>query len=282
MVVAGKVNWAGLADTNVFANNERTQFGETGLVNNPILGAFVPYTSMGLGGVWAPSKKHTIALIGIQSEGDATTSGFDNFNGDYTVGGQYQFSPTIGDNLPGNYRIVAGYSNQDLPAFDIGPRQLIGQIVGEVPVAQKSDNYTLLLNFDQYLWVKESDPNAGRKHLPPVGIGIFGRAGWAPKDRNVIDQFYSFGIGGYGMIIPGRDNDQWGLGWAGTHISSDLRDSVGLFGIDLDTFEHAGEAFYNFQVTPAIHLTLNAQVIDSTAASVDTAYTLGSRLQIDF
>lgn len=282
MVVAGKVNWAGLADTNVFANNERTQFGETGLVNNPILGAFVPYTSMGLGGVWAPSKKHTIALIGIQSEGDATTSGFDNFNGDYTVGGQYQFSPTIGDNLPGNYRIVAGYSNQDLPAFDIGPRQLIGQIIGEVPVAQKSDNYTLLLNFDQYLWVKESDPNAGRKHLPPVGIGIFGRAGWAPKDRNVIDQFYSFGIGGYGMIIPGRDNDQWGLGWAGTHISSDLRDSVGLFGIDLDTFEHAGEAFYNFQVTPAIHLTLNAQVIDSTAASVDTAYTLGSRLQIDF
>jgi hypothetical protein len=267
----------------------------TGLVNNPILGAFIPYTSLGLGGVWVPSKKHAVALIGVQSEGDATTSGFDNFNGDYTLGGQYQFSPTLGGNLPGNYRIIAGYSNKDIPRFDIDPRQLIGEIIGAVPVAEESDNYAFLLNFDQYLWVKgaSSDaydkrldasqyPGVGRHHLPPVGIGIFGRAGWAPKDRNVIDQFYSFGIGGYGMIILGRDNDQWGVGWTGTHISSDLRDDVGLLGIDLDSFEHAVEAFYNFQVTPAAHLTLNAQVIDSTVDSVDTAYTLGTRLQVDF
>jgi carbohydrate-selective porin OprB len=151
-----------------------------------------------------------------------------------------------------------------------------------VPVAEKSNNYTFMINFDQYLWVKGGGPAAGRKHQPPVGIGIFGRAGWAPKDRNVIDQFYSFGIGGYGMLIPGRDNDQWGLGWAGTHISSDLRDDVGLLSIDLDSFEHAVEAFYNFQVTPATHLKLNAQVIDSPVKSLDTACTLGMRLQIDF
>jgi ATP/maltotriose-dependent transcriptional regulator MalT len=41
---------------------------------------------------------------------------------------------------------------------------------------------------------------------------------------------------GYGMIIPGRDNDQWGIGWSGTHISSDLRDDLDLLGIDLDSF----------------------------------------------
>jgi porin len=123
---------------------------------------------------------------------------------------------------------------------------------------------------------------AGRKGLPPVGIAIFGRAGWAPKDRNVIDQFYSFGIGGYGMLISGRDYDQWGIGWAGTHLSSDLRDDAAVLGVDLSSFEHGVEAFYNFQVTPAVHVTLNAQVIDSPAKSVDTAYTLGSRLQIEF
>ncbi len=39
----------------------------------------------------------------------------------------------------------------------------------------------------------------------PVGIGIFGHAGWSPKDRNAIDQFYSFGIGVYGMLIPERE-----------------------------------------------------------------------------
>lgn len=218
LVLAGKVDWAGLADNNLFANNERTQFIHTGLVNNPILGAFVPYTSLGLGGVWVPSKKHAVALIGV------------------------------------------------------------------VPVAEESDNYAFLLNFDQYLWVKGKsadayqerldaslNPGVGRQHLAPVGIGIFGRAGWAPKDRNVIDQFYSFGIGGYGILIPGRENDQWGVGWTGTHISNDLRDDVGLLGIDLDSFEHAVEAFYNFQVTPATHLTVNAQLIDSPADSVDTS-----------
>jgi hypothetical protein len=84
------------------------------------------------------------------------------------------------------------------------------------------------------------------------------------------------------MLIPGRDYDQWGIGWSGTHISSDLRDDTDLLGIDLNSFEHAVEAFYNFQVTPASHLSVNAQVIDSVADSLDTAFTLGARLQLDF
>ena len=282
VVLVGKVNFAGAGDTNLFANNERTQFSYTGLVNNPILGSFIPYTPLGGALVWAPKKEHNLTLLATQATGDATTSGFDNFNGEYTVGGQYQFSPTIGGTLPGHYLVLVGYSHKDLLDFDIDPRHLIGEIIGVVPVRQKTNNYAFLFNFDQYLWVKGGSPAAGRKHLPPVGIGIFGRAGWSPKDRNVIDQFYSFGIGGYGMIIPGRDNDQWGIGWAGTNISSDLRRDVKLLGLDLDSFEHAGEVFYNFQVTPATHLTVNAQVIDSPVPAYDTAFTLGARLQIDF
>ena len=282
LMLVGKVNFAGAGDTNIFANNERTQFSYTGLVNNPILGAFIPYTPLGGAVVWAPNKQHNLTFLATQANGDATTSGFDNFDGEYTLGGQYQYSPTIGGTLPGNYLVLVGYSHKDLLDFDIDPRNLIGEIIGVVPVVQKSNNYALLLNFDQYLWVKGGSPAPWRKNLPPVGIGIFGRAGWAPKDRNVIDQFYSFGIGGYGMIIPGRDYDQWGIGWAGTHISSDLRNDAGLLGIELSGFENAFEAFYNFQVTPAAHLTVNAQLINSTVESVDTAFTLGARLQVDF
>jgi hypothetical protein len=59
-----------------------------------------------------------------------------------------------------------------------------------------------------------------------------------------------FGIGEYGMLIPGLDNDNWGVGWSGTHISSDLRD----FPVGLRSFEHTGEFFYNFQLMPAAHL----------------------------
>ncbi|MCP4926308.1 MAG: hypothetical protein GY916_10215, partial [Gammaproteobacteria bacterium] len=107
LAVAGKVNWAGIADTNVFANNERTQFLYTGLVNNPILGAFAPYTSLGAAVAWAPGD-HNLTAFALQSNGDATTNGFDNFDGEYTYGGQYQFSPIIGRNLPGNYRFIFG------------------------------------------------------------------------------------------------------------------------------------------------------------------------------
>ena len=132
-------------------------------------------------------------------------------------------------------------------------------------------------NFSQYLFVK--GPNS-RKGLPPIGFGLFGRAGWSPKNRNVIDQFYSAGIGGYGMLIPERDQDSWGVGWAGTHISSDLRGIANLG--KLNSFEHAVEGFYNIEVTPATHVTVNLQVIDSPVKSRDTAVASGARVQLSF
>jgi hypothetical protein len=296
LLTAGKANWAGLADTNVFANNEREQFSYTGLVNNPILGAFVPYTPWGLGLTWIPNKKHNVALVVVDSVGTVEKLGFDTaFNRNTTtVGLQYQYSPVIDDRLPGNYRVLLGYNSKDLKSFDISRRHFLGEILGVVPAAEKDDNYTLIINFDQYLWIKDGSvaayhkslegkgfPGIARHHLPPVGIGIFGRAGWAPDDRNVIDQFYSFGIGGFSGLFTDRPQDQWGIGYSATHISSDLRNLLDP-PVSIDSFEHAGEIFYNFEVTPAIHLTLNAQIIDPPLKSTDTSYTFGSRLQVDF
>jgi len=285
MLLVGKINFAGLGDQSYFANDERNQFDYTGLVNNPILGAFIPYTPLGSALVWAPSPHHTVALLGTQAKGNATTSGFDNFNGEYTIGGQYQYSTKLADRLPGNYRLLLGYSKKDLLAFDIDPRHLIGEIIGIIPPVSYHENYAAIVNFDQYLWTRDEGSAPAdapsRKGLPPVGMGIFFRAGWAPADRNVIDQFYSFGIGGYGMI-PGRDRDRWGLGWAGTHISSDLRRDAALLGTDLNAFEHGFEAFYNFALTPATHITANVQVIDSVNPAVDTAVVIGTRFQFDF
>ena len=83
-------------------------------------------------------------------------------------------------------------------------------------------------------------------------------------------------------LIPGRDRDRWGVGWAGTNISKDLRDDAALLGTDLHSFEHGFEAFYNFAVTPATHVTANVQVIDSVNPAVDTAVVLGTRFQFDF
>jgi carbohydrate-selective porin OprB len=296
LFLAGKADFAGLADNNVFANNERTQFSYTGLVNNPLLGPFVPYTTLGVGLVWAPSKQHTAALIVADTNGTVSESGFDTvFDGNTTIGFQYQYS-RVTRGLPGNYRLLAGYTSKDVPTYEIDERHLIGEILGLVPVEKERNNYTFLANFDQYLWVEGGSldeyerrqqerafSGIGRgNHLAPRGIGLFARVGWAPDDRNAIDQFYSFGIGGWGVGIAGRKFDEWGIGWAGSHISSELRSDVSPFGVSLDSMEHAFEAFYNFEIVPAVRLTLDAQLIDQASKANDTVLVLQARLQLYF
>jgi hypothetical protein len=54
------------------------------------------------------------------------------------------------------------------------------------------------------------------------------------------------------------------------------------FPVGLRSFEHAGEVFYNFWLTPAAHLSVNSQVIRPADKSAETAYTLGARFQLDF
>lgn len=299
VAAAGKIDMAAWADTNMFANRERSQFLYTGLVSNAIAGVFFPYTTLGAWLTWSPTKAHTLTAVYAQSEGSATVTGFDTlFNGNDSYAAQYIFATEIAER-PGRYLLAGAYSTKDIVGFDVNPRfgirvgiNPLEDIVIGVPVLEEhTDNYAVIGNFAQYLWVKSGSVEAfnrrreGKAHaalthhnLPPVGIGIFGRAGWAPDDRNAIDQFYSFGIGGYGLLIPGRDDDQWGIGWAGSHISSDLRDLP----VDLRSWEHAGEVFYNLMLTPAAHLSVNAQIIRPADETLNTALTLGLRLQLDF
>jgi hypothetical protein len=229
------------------------------------------------------------------TDGDVRKAGFGTlFNGNTTYGLQYQFLPTI-FGRPGMYEFIVGYTTKAPVSFSIDKRQLIAEIIGVVPVAREKNNYAVLVTASQYLWVADGSAGAYKKKinspnykgplrhdLPPVGIGIFGRAGWAPDDRNVIDQFYSIGIGGYGMIFPDRDSDQWGIGYAASHISEELRAVVGSLGIGVLQLEQAVEVFYNFELTPAMHLIGDLQWIKGPVMSRKAAVVLSGRLQMDF
>jgi hypothetical protein len=230
LAAAGKMDMVAWADLNMFDNQEHSQFLYTGLVSNAMAGVFFPYTTLGGWLTWAPSKAHTLTAGYVQAEGSATVTGFDTLsNGNHSYSFQYIFATEIAKR-PGRYLLVGAYSTKNIVGFDTNPRfgfsvgiNPLEDIVIAVPVLdEESDNYGVVGNFAQYLWVKKDSAEAFNKslkatshaglthhHNPPVGIGIFGRAGWAPDERNAIDQFYSFCIGGYGMLIPGRDNDQW-------------------------------------------------------------------------
>lgn len=276
--IVGKVNWSAYADTNLFANDERNQFMYVGLVNNPILGAFVPYTSLG-GGLFKQFRADLGAGIVITSNNtNALSAGFDEVSAStMTYGLAGTWTPKL-SGRPGMYALLAGYTTKNTTSFDVDKRYLLGEILGAVPVAQKDGNYALAFSASQYLWV---DGAARRSDGKPVGIGPFFRFGLAPKDRNVIDQFYSLGVGGYGGLF-GRSNDNWGVGWARTHFSSDLRGLVEGLGARVDASEDVVEAFYNIAITPAVRIALDLQYINSANPARDNATVLGTRLQLDF
>ena len=77
----------------------------------------------------------------------------------------------------------------------------------------------MFLHFIQFLYTTKADGSQG--------IGIFGRIGFADRNTNILEQFYSFGIGGRGML-PGRDHDRFGIGFYYTNFSDDLPRSCSL------------------------------------------------------
>ena len=91
-------------------------------------------------------------------------------------------------------------------------------------------------------------------------------------DTAVSDWAYSFGFGGRG-IIPGREADVFGLGFFDTNLNTGQLAT--LFGVDSE--ERGFEAFYNFQVTPWIHITGDVQVVDSGIRANGTPVILGLR-----
>jgi porin len=283
----GQMNGAGLIDGNQFANDEKHQFMNTVLVDNPVVGPFAPYTAFTAAAVWLPTTEHVFIAGVMDNGGKVNETVGQTYDTDETVFvGSYGFLPEFGGK-PGRYQIVGAYSNKNVPSYAIGDRiQLGAELVGAVPIKKKTDNYVTLITADQYIYVKDAKRQ--------IGWGPFFRFGWSPKNRNAIDQFYSAGLGGRGLLIPGRDLDFWGIGWGGTHLSSDLRKDLALAGFKKPrSFEHAIEAFYNIELTGWAHLTLDAQFIVNpigarlvnTTDSVkddDLAFVLGSRLQIDF
>jgi len=277
-LVAGKLSATAYADRSFFANNERSQFLYEGLINNPILGSFVPYTTWGA--LLTKEINPTFEIVGalLANNTNATTLGLDDLDVDeLTAGLVFAWKPQFGGK-PGSYSMILGYTNKDTVAFDVDERYFLEEIIGTVPVAEKDSNHAIVIGGSQYLSINQS---ARRSDGQPVGFGPFFRMGFAPSDRNAIAQFYSIGLGGNGGILN-RHDDNWGIGVAYTSISDDLRDDLDALNNDVDSHETVVEAFYNLAWTPAIRTSLNVQYVDSADPSLDSATVLAVRLQLDF
>jgi porin len=273
------------ADPNEFASGRGTsQFMNANFLFNPTLALRLPYSTLGAGVIWLPIPPGprggiTINSSVVQTADSSETTGFENFGkgGSWTTEADFQYQ--LGT-LPGGMNIGALYSfDQNFARLNTTNRLVLQPGEGLV-IPSKQSTWAVYWSTWQYLFAKPPGdrPLVQFSGMPKQqGIGVFARFGFADRDTNPTEWAVSGGIGGRGLI-PSRENDCFGIGYYYDSIQT-LRLSS-LLGIKSST--QGVECFYNIAITPAAHLTLDLQVVESPQKSVHTATVLGLRSTLDF
>jgi porin len=263
-------------DANEFASGRGdTQFMNIQLLLSGTLG-LLPYSTVGGGVVAMPSKWAKVQSSVFSLTDSSTTTGLSDCQGWVSATeGMVQYR--VGE-LPGGMNLGGVYI-WGSEFFDFSGRFTFERGQGLVP-PESSDTWIAYWSGWQYIYTPESaagpiNVTDGRPDLE--GFGLFWRTSQADEDVNPAKWTVSGGIGGRGMI-PGRKRDAYGVGYYYNSVQSERLLERSQRG---DSTQGV-ECFYSIEVTPAAHLTLGAQWVDSVAARVDDAVILGMRLKIDF
>ena len=263
-------------DANEFASGRgRSQFLNASLVFNPVTSLMVPYSTLGGGVVVLPAPNVTIVSMVSNTTDASTTTGFSDIGDGWTWTTEAQFQYRFGG-LPGGQNVAFIYAADN--TFLNFNRS--GIFPDGVLLVSEDDTWAAYWSGWQYLHTPDEVPDRiditdGRADLR--GVGLFARFGIADDDTNPIAWSFSAGLGGRG-ILPGRDDDTFGLGFAYTDIDRGAFASA----LGFDEEAYGFEAFYNIAMAPGVALTLDGQVINPVFDGVETATILGARLNIRF
>lgn len=266
------------SDLNEFASGRGTsQFMNANFLFNPTLALRLPYSTLGAGVLWLPTKDISIKATLVNTIDSSTTTGFDDFGDGLSFSAEASYQYRLG-NLPGGMNVGGLYS------FDQDFTQVGGRLIfqpGQGLVApNEDDTWAVYWSGWQYVFVENPNDkpiSVSDGVADHQGIGVFARAGFADRDTNPIEWSISAGIGGRG-IIPGRDHDTFGVGYYYSSVQLDrLLNATG--GQD---HNQGAEAYYDIAITPAMNLTLDAQVVDDALPGTDTSIIVGARLGIEF
>lgn len=223
-VALGKTEPLVFMDDNALANCEVGQFWGKPFVNNPMLDSedeYAPLVAVGF------SPRERFSLVGVyqsssrpRREGseqkDKYKDGFD----EPFVGGQLTYSPQLGDR-EGNYRLYGWVQAYDQP---------------EVTGSGTDKGWGIGISADQALTER---------------LGVFGRFGYSNEKVYEVPWFWSLGAVLTGPI-PGRAEDQIGVGIAGLKANEDFADD--------DTELHS-ELYYRSVVCEHFALTFDFQYV---------------------
>jgi porin len=266
-VFAGKMDTLD-GDMNAFAHGRgKTQFSNMGFIFNPIVGATVPYSTLGAGFVFHPDDGPMLMVTVLNSTDTTSTSGFDTLFNDGMLLSAAVRVPTNWFDRPGHQLLGGTWNSRTYTSISEAYIPY-----PNVATPTNRGSWCLYWNFDHFLFVDAADETRG--------WGPFGRAGIADKTTSPIDMFLSFGLGGN---VPGRirRDDTFGIGWyyastsrqIGTLITSQfgpVGDGQGI------------ECFYNYEFTPAIRITPDVQYVVPALRLAEPALIAGVRALVSF
>jgi carbohydrate-selective porin OprB len=269
-ILAGKLAVLYLPDQTLFGDSYKYYFANVNFNKSPVALNFYNAVSWAALGAWSPSPQLTVfgGVLDPNSKADNFAEhAFDTVNLyissilSYKVGG-----------LPGQFSPAFNWSNK--PKLNLespfGPlatlaatSQAVGALIGGsptdgLPANFKDQSWAAIANVSQYLYVIDDATTVAEKlrsGQPLRGIGIFGRAGYAPQATNPVTGYASVALVAHGFF-NGRDYDSFGAGFYYNRISSNLKTEIAqlTLGNASASDESGMEVFYNFAVTPAIRL----------------------------
>jgi len=169
-------------DAMPYGNSPRTQFLDSGLVNN----ASVPFPAAALAGMLLaePVERWYVAAAGFDRQSNAFDWSYSDAFEDWMVVGETGVVALLWKpDLVGSYYV--GYWYSTFPGAPDGQGAYVG-------VAQE-------------LYREPGEANQG--------LGLLARYGYADRNPSGIRHFWSIG-GEYRGLVPGRDDDILALGWA--------------------------------------------------------------------
>jgi porin len=213
-----------------------------------------------------------------------------------------------GDNpraLPGQGKFGAWFHTADFadPFFDQEGNPLADEDSSGDPLTHQW-NYGFYWILDQMLYrelgevVTTASSSAGKSIPDPKsgkqvvqtevkpshqGLGWFGRIAFEPQDRNFLSFYFDTGLV-YTGLIPSRDEDQIGIGFAYAQLTNGARRTLEFEGSRGVGAEMVLEFTYKCILTPWLYIQPDAQLIINPGGTQDlqNAFVIGGRVSMNF
>ena len=269
-IAVGRFNLLDLLDEDFFSGAGVERFFNMAQIGPLTVLRQVPLVTNGISYAWIKRGEPFFTFALLDPNDHSTTTGLSDLFADGVT-----FSPGL--NLPAKY---GGKSAKHTISFAITtkeytPFDAIKQVIIPgpplFPIEPQGGSWSLGYTFRQYI--------VERGHRD--GWGFFSQVSVADQDTSPITTYFDLGLGGNGLLA-GRPSDEFGIAYAFTDLSDELKDNLDLITDARQRAEHQLEIFYNAHLTPWFRLTGDLQIIRPTRPIADTAIVPGVRLGILF